>query len=221
MAGRTLKTVVMMGSARTTTPPWGGDKRLGDRVLKWVLSTLDSRTGYGGVKHEVTCMDPVEVFGPDGALSSSGAEMRTPAFFLKPDAQPPAMQKMQEAIKAADCYVIVTAEYNHSVPPALSSMLGHFGGSNYAYKPSAIVTYSPSPFGGIRAAMALRPLLSELGCLPVSRLAGYPMAADIFNEDGSPKDPANRMLKQLPSMLDQLEWTAAALLAQKEVLPPP
>merc|ERR1711924_537998 len=110
----------------------------------------------------------------------------------------------------ADCYVVVTAEYNHSIPPALSSMLGHFGVSNYANKVSAIVTYSPSPWGGMRCAMALRPLLSELGCLPVSKLAAFPNAGELFNEDGTPTDPEHRMLKQLPAMLGQLEWAAIA-----------
>ena len=37
----------------------------------------------------------------------------------------------QASIKAADGYVVVTAEYNHSLPPALTSLMGHFGGSNY------------------------------------------------------------------------------------------
>ena len=68
--------------------------------------------------------------------------------------------------------------------------MGTFGGSNYTLKPSAIVTYSPGPWGGMRAAVALRPFLSELGCLPVSKLTGYPDAGELFNEDGAPRRPA-------------------------------
>ena len=41
---------------------------------------------------------------------------------------------------------------------------------------------------------------------------------DLFNEDGTPTDPGHRMLKQLPSMLAQLEWYAGAL---PSCLPPP
>lgn len=95
--------------------------------------------------------------------------------------------------------------------------MGHFGGSNFACKPSAIVTYSPSPFGGIRAAMALRPFLSELGCLPVSKLTGFPMAGDLFEANGTPKDPNNRMLGQLPPMIAQLEWMAIAMKRQRDL----
>jgi len=42
----------------------------------------------------------------------------------------------------ADAVVVVSAEYNHSIPPALSNLLDHFPGSSFAYKPSGIVCYS-------------------------------------------------------------------------------
>ena len=53
------------------------------------------------------------MFGPDGALQTSGAELQTPHFFLKKEMVPAAMAQMADTIRAADCYVIVTAEYNH------------------------------------------------------------------------------------------------------------
>lgn len=56
--------------------------------------------------------------------------------------------------RAADCYVVVSPEYNHTVPPALAGLMGAFGGSNYIYKPAATVTYSPSPWGGMRCALS-------------------------------------------------------------------
>ena len=173
--------------------------------------------GSGKVKHEVTVFDPRAVFGEGGALASSGAQLTTPHFYFKGGEAPAEMDAMRDTIKAADAYVVVTSEYNHSVPPSLSSMLGHFGGSNYAFKPSAIVTYSPSPWGGMRAAMALRPLLSELGCLPVSKLCGIPNVTNVLNADGTPSgDEPARPLGQLPKMLGQLEWMAVAMANQRE-----
>ena len=71
--------------------------------------------------------------------------------------------------------------------------------------------------GGMRAAMALRPFLSELGCLPVSALCGFPVAQDLFDESGVAKDASNRMLNQLPTMLNQLEWVAIAFSNQKSL----
>jgi chromate reductase, NAD(P)H dehydrogenase (quinone) len=126
------------------------------------------------------------------------------------------MQEMAQVIADADCYLVVTPEYNHSIPPALSSMMGHFGGSLYANKPSGIVTYSPGPFGGSRCAVALRPFLSELGCLPVSKLAIFPSPEDYLDADGVVSDPNNRMLKQLPELLSQLEWWAMAASNQRD-----
>lgn len=39
----TLKTVIFLGSARDISPPWGGDKRLGDRVLNHVKTFINAR----------------------------------------------------------------------------------------------------------------------------------------------------------------------------------
>jgi NAD(P)H-dependent FMN reductase len=224
MSSRVLKTVVFMGSARDISPPWGGPSRLGDGLLNWVKTELAKRSSQVGdetITHEVTVFDPLEVFAPGGALAESGAELKTPHFFFKGGEAPAGMEAMAQTIKAADCYLIVTAEYNHSLPPALSSMMGHFGGSNYKFKPSGIITYSPSPYGGARAAVALRPFLSELGCLSVSKMGCFSMVGDIFEQDGSVKDAENRQLKQLAGVLEQVEWLAVACLKQKDLCPAP
>ena len=82
-------------------------------------------------------------------------------------------------------------------------------------KPSAIVSYSVGPWGGSRVGIALRPMLSELGTLSVSKMVCLPSVSDMLNEDGTPKDPANRMLKQLPAMMTQLNWHAVACADMK------
>lgn len=220
-----LNTVVFMGSARNVVAPWGGDSRMGDKVLRYVVNMLNSREeklGDETVKHSVTVYDPLIVFGKGGALESSGAEMQEPSFFLKEEAMPEGMKAMRDTIKAADCYVVVTCEYNHTIPPALSSMMGHFGGSNYACKPSGIIAYSPGPYAGARVAMALRPMLSELGCLPVSKLALLASPNDMLTAEGAVQDPSNphRMLKQIPDMLKQLEWMAVAMAKQRTLCGP-
>lgn len=163
MTSITLKTVVFIGSARNVVPPWGGDARLGDRVVKWVTSSLAARSaalgdgdGAASIAHRIKVVDPIEVFGPNGALAHSGGELRAPTFFSDPAALPAKARELQETIKGADCYLIISPEYNHSIPPALASVMGHFGGSNYKCKPSGIITYSPGPFAGMRAAMAIQ-----------------------------------------------------------------
>ena len=153
-----LKTVVFFGSARNIEPPWGGVKRLGDRVVKWVQKTLEARMaplGDDTIQHDFTILDPLEIFGMGGALSEiSSGELTTPTFFLKE--LPPPAQALKQTIVDADCYVIVSPEYNHTIPPALSSLMGHFGGSCYACKPVAIVSYSVGPWGGMVSVLRIQ-----------------------------------------------------------------
>ena len=68
------------------------------------------------------------MFGPNGALSYSGAELSKPTFFMDQNKLPAAAKELQEAIKQADCYLVVSPDYNHSIPPALASLMGHFCG---------------------------------------------------------------------------------------------
>jgi NAD(P)H-dependent FMN reductase len=187
-------------------------------VLKWVVNALTKREGTLGsdkIVHDFYVVDPTDVFGPGGALAEiSAGELTTPTFFLKE--LPPKAAALKDMIAGADCYIIVSPEYNHVVPPALSSIMGHFGGSCYAGKPSAVVTYSPGPWGGMRAAMSICSMCHELGCLPVSKLCGVPSVDSLLDSDGTPKEGSERMLKQLPDMLDQLEWLAVAMKRQRE-----
>ena len=71
--------------------------------------------------------------------------LKRPIFHYPPErpGAPDWLIEAEKKVKAADAYVIVSGEYNHSIPPALSNMMDHFGGSSYAYKPSGIVCYSP------------------------------------------------------------------------------
>lgn len=193
-------------------------------MLNYVVKQLQQRNtthGEDQVTHALTVYDPAVVFAPDGALAESGAQLKNPHFFYGKGEAPAPMEEMARTIREADGFVVVTAEYNHSVPPGLLSLLDHFGGSNFAYKPCGIITYSPGPWGGMRAAVALRPILSELGCLSVSALVGFASAADLFEDDGTAKNPEHRMLHQLPKMLNQLEFIALAMANQKSICSPP
>ena len=126
------------------------------------------------------------------------------------------MEAMAQKIKEADYYLPLTPEYNHSLPLLIRGMLGHFGGSRYAFKSSGMITSSVSSLGGACVAVALLPFLSEVGCLPVSKMACFSMVGDIVEQDGSAKDEKKRQLKQLDALLDQLEWMAIACANQRD-----
>jgi len=49
-------------------------------------------------------------------------------------------------IKDADAIIVISAEYNHAIPPGLCNMLDYFSREAFAQKPSGIITYSMSKY---------------------------------------------------------------------------
>jgi NAD(P)H-dependent FMN reductase len=130
-----------------------------------------------------------------------------------PGQAPPALERLAGRIKAADAFVIVSGEYNHSIPPALSNLLDHFL-EEYFWRPSAIACYSGGPFGGVRAAMQLRAMLCELGTPSIPSLLPIPRVQDAFDDEGRPRDAAYH--GRAARFLDELEWYARALKAARQ-----
>ena len=90
-----------------------------------------------------------EVFSPSNTDAAEEPYNQFPIlqkaiFFYKPDAPPPEwMSKLKQKIVDADAYIVVSGEYNHTIPPGLTNMIDHFPTSAFGYKPSGIVCYSP------------------------------------------------------------------------------
>jgi chromate reductase len=72
---------------------------------------------------------------------------------------PPIVTRTAEAIHKADAVIIVTPEYNHSIPGVLKNAIdwiSRLPNQPFAGKPIALESSSPSVFGGIRAQLHLR-----------------------------------------------------------------
>ena len=121
---------------------------------------------------------------------------------------PEVLERLATRIRAADAFIIVSGEYNHSIPPALSNLLDHFL-EEYFWRPSAIVCYSAGAFGGVRAAMQLRAMLCELGTPSIPSLLPVPRVQDAFDEEGHPREEIYHQRKA--RFLSELEWYARAL----------
>lgn len=121
---------------------------------------------------------------------------------------PKNLENLAQIIRKADGYLIVSAEYNHSIPPALSNLLDHFL-EEYFFKPSAIMCYSAGHFGGVRAAMQLRSMLAEMGMSSIPSILPVPKVEEAFEEDGNPKEP--RYYKRAERFLNEFEWYITAL----------
>ena len=112
--------------------------------------------------------------------------------------------------------MLVSAEYNHCLPPALTNLVAHFPGSSFKYRPAGIVCYSMGPFGGQRAAMQARCLLGEIGCVSPSYLFSIPTIQTQLNENGEALN--DRMTANAGKLITELEWYATALLNHKETV---
>jgi NAD(P)H-dependent FMN reductase len=126
----------------------------------------------------------------------------------KKETVPEPFQKVAEMITESDGYIIVSGEYNHTVPPALLNLMDHYLGE-YNWKPSAIVSYSAGAFGGVRAAMHLRAYLCEIGTPSISSLFPIPQVQNAFNEEGDALDEEYE--KRAVRFLDEFEWFANAM----------
>lgn len=180
-----MKFVVIAGSVRTD--------RLGIRAARFAERSLASRG------HEVTLVDPLEIQLP--LLDRMYKEY--PA-----GTAPDVLERLAALYRASDGFVVVSGEYNHSIPPALSNLLDHFL-EEYFFRPSAIVCYSAGTFGGVRAAMQLRAMLGELGMPSISSIFPIPKIAGALDPEGRPADPAFE--RRFTRFAVELEWYAAAL----------
>jgi NAD(P)H-dependent FMN reductase len=180
-----LEILVFYGSVRTA--------RQGIKAARFMVGQCRGRG------HEVTLIDPMEDRLP--LLDRMYKE------YEKGQA-PEVLERLAEKIRRADAFLIVSGEYNHSIPPALSNLLDHFL-EEYFWRPSAIVCYSGGAFGGVRAAMQLRAMLCELGMPSIPSLFSVPKVQEAFEDDGTPRDPAYG--RRVGRFLDELEWYARAL----------
>jgi NAD(P)H-dependent FMN reductase len=180
-----LDLLVIYGSVRP--------HRQGIKAAKFLVEACRGRG------HQTTLIDPLEERLP--LLEKMYKE------YEKGQA-PEVLERLATRIRAADAFIIVSGEYNHSIPPALSNLLDHFL-EEYFWRPSAIVCYSAGAFGGVRAAMQLRAMLCELGTPSIPSLLPVPRVQDAFDEEGHPRDESYN--QRAARFLGELEWYARAL----------
>lgn len=195
-----LSILLFLGSARVSSPP--EPQRLGLRLAR----ALAARVAAAG--HRVQIIDPL-----DHALDP----VFKPHFAFRRGEAPSHLDALAETISAADGHIMLSPEYNHSLSPALANLLNHFAASRFAFRPSAIATYSAGQWGGARAAIAMRAFLGELGCVPVSAMIHVPKAQEIFGEDGHVRAPDSQAQWDgyFDRTLKQLYWWADAARAAR------
>jgi NAD(P)H-dependent FMN reductase len=129
---------------------------------------------------------------------------------------PDTARALAPRLDAADAFVVVTPEYNHSFPAALKNAIDHHNAQWHA-KPVGFVSYGGIS-GGLRAVEQLRVVFAELHTVTIRETVSFHNAWSQFDDQGMPVSPAgcNGAAKAL---LDQLTWWAQALRAARAVRP--
>lgn len=195
---------------------------MADRILVFYGSYRRDRQG---IRLADYCVRQLEERGADVELIDAKAldfPMLDRMYKEYPEGEAPAaMAALAEKIKAADAFVFVVGEYNWSVQPGLKNLTDHFL-EEWFWRPAAIASYSAGRLGGVRAALAWRDILGEMGMAVVSSTIAVGPIKDAFDADGKPAGDGGKALdKQFPKFADDLAWWTAAAKAQREKVAPP
>lgn len=116
----------------------------------------------------------------------------------------------------ADAFIIVTPEYNHSIPSSLKRMLDSEY-DNYLHKPVAVAGVSSGSWGGVRVCEALLPVCHRLGLVTIHTELYFPKITELFNKAGEiQSEQSERYQKNVAALYDELLWFATALKQAKE-----
>jgi len=186
------KLLVIVGSTRPA--------RAADRVVPWVMSRVRAHDAFEDELADLR----------DWPLPIFAEHMGTIGDLSDPTYSEPIVRAWNKTVKQADAYLVITPEYNHSLPGALKNAIDSvwlsFGFRN---KPVAAVGYSSGVGAGIRAIEHLAHVFIEADAVPLRSTVLIPFVGTAFGEDGEPLDPETGI--RLEVMLDDLAWWSAAL----------
>ncbi|QKG23612.1 NADPH-dependent FMN reductase [Actinomadura verrucosospora] len=129
---------------------------------------------------------------------------------------PDGFDETTRKLQAADAFVVVACEYNHSFPGTLKNLIdSHF--HEWRAKPVAFVSYG-GVSGGLRSVEHLRGVFAELHAVTMRDTVSFHAPWNGFGEDGRPVDAAGAGAAA-KGMLDQLAWWGHALRDARAVRP--
>lgn len=187
-----LTLTVIIGSTRTG--------RFGPTVARWFADRVGDRSEF-----DLNVVDLAETWLPD-------------VLDVETDESPRAVRDLAPWLDAADAFVVVTPEYNHSFPASLKNAVDWFT-DEWRAKPVGYVSYGGLS-GGLRAVEALRLVFDELHATSVRSGVAFPNYPELFDDRGELADP-KRHEHAADTMLDELVWWGEALRAQRARRPYP
>lgn len=149
---------------------------------------------------------------PDGVTLETFELDGIPGFNQDEEQNPPAkITELKNKIRAADAILIVTPEYNYSIPGVLKNAIDWasrpYGDSAWNGKPAAIMGASVGTIGTARAQYHLRQMMVFLNMYPINQpevMIGN--ASERFDAEGNLTDePTKEFIRQLLQNL--VDWT--------------
>src|SRR5258708_1621589 len=187
-----MKLQIIIGSTRPS--------RAADRVAPWVIERASAHPAF-----EVEVLDL-----RDWPLPMFAEHLGTIGDFNDPTYSDPLVRAWNHKIKEADAYLVITPEYNHSVPGVLKNAIDSvFVSFAFRNKPIVAVGYSGGIAGGARALEHLAQIAIEAEMVPVRTTVIIPQVAEAFDEQGLPLNPVTDI--SLGVALDDLACSSAAL----------
>ena len=148
---------------------------------------------------------------PEGARLDIFDLAGIPPFNQDEEANPPArVVELKRSIRAADAILLVTPEYNYSIPGVLKNAIDWasrpYGDNSWEGKPAAVMGASAGNLGTARAQYHLRQVFVFLNMHAVNRPdVMISNAAERFDELGNLKD--ENTAKNIRNLLETLvEW---------------
>ncbi len=187
-SGPELRIALIVGSVRSP--------RIADPLLTWLTAELEP---LGWLRLDVIDLAGVDL--PEADLAPGGTG-----------------SPISGRLAAADAFVVLTPEYNHSFPSALKNAID-WHHVEWARKPVALIGYGAGS-GGIRAVEHLRTVFCEVRATTVREAVHLVapwqrLGADgVFTADDGATDA-------LAATMTELRWWASTLRAGRESDPVP
>lgn len=173
--------------------------RAADEVAPWVVDRASRHPAF-----DVEVLDL-----RDWPLPMFGEHMGSIGDRADPTYSQPIVRDWNRKIKQGEAYLVVTPEYNHSVPGVLKNALDSvFVSFGFRNKPVATVSYSGGLAAGVRAIEHLAHIVIETDAVPLRNTVIIPNVRSAFNE-GAPVDPMTEVALEI--LLDDLAWWSSLL----------
>ena len=187
-----MRIAIVVGTTR--------EGRVTPRLARWVMNGAAKRAGT-----EFALLD----------LKEYSIPMLEEAPWLKDRHLTDGTKQWLDGLREADGVIIVTGEYNHTIPAVLKNAFDHTNGEMMR-KPVAIVSHGVN--SGVRANEHIRQMLnSNMGAFSIAASVTYAgNISDALTEEGEATydNPLNEA--KLEKLLDDITWYTGAIKRAKD-----